>query len=65
MEDDIPDFSQKNYGKSYEIEPDKFTESAIPPNSNDTNNSNMLGSSFEDFLVPTHLNKTSEVKRKK
>ena len=65
MEDDIAYFSQKNYGKSTEIEPDKFTESAIPANSNETNNSNVLGSSFEDFLVQTNLNKTSEVKQKK
>ena len=50
MEDDIAEFSQKNFGRNAEIvDQDKFTESEIPRNSDD-NNSNVIGSSFEDLL---------------
>ena len=62
MEDDIAEFSQKNFGKNAEIvDQDKFTESEIPRNSDD-NNSNVIGSSFEDLLNFNKGGKEGEAK---
>jgi len=63
---DDENYTQQNYIKSdkLRIEQDKFTESAIPPNSTETNNSNVFGSSFEDLLAITNPNKGKEKKEK-
>ena len=61
MEDDIAEFSQKPFTRNQDIvEQDKFTESEIPRNSDD-NNSNVIGSSFEDLL---NFNKGKEAEAK-
>ena len=66
MDDELMNYTQQNYIKSdkLSIEQDKFTESAIPPNSTETNNSNVFGSSFEDLLAATNPNKGKEKKEK-
>ena len=51
------EYTQKNYIKNSDIEPDKFTESIIPRNSTETNNSNVFGSSFEDIFAQANLSK--------
>ncbi len=64
MEDEIIDFSQKNFVKSSDLEQDKISQSIIPPNSTETNNSNVFSSSFEELLAQTNLNKTFPIKPK-
>ena len=66
MEDDIVEFSQKNFPKNSDIEQeqDKFSESVIPPIAGENNNSNVFGSSFEDLLKQTNLNMAKENDKK-